>query len=181
MKPSENELSANYSRRRVARLRVVQLLYQWQLSSETEPDSDLDTAIEDYLAPVDPSADVNANETSEGTQEHNEEADIGLSAPFDKAYFKQLWRGVVEQRLAIDEKITSVIDRPITSLTPIEYAVLRLGTYELFYEPNIPPRVVINEALEITKYYGTIEGYKYVNAVLDKLNRLKGCQRGTLA
>lgn len=65
-------------------------------------------------------------------------------------------------------------DRPITSLTPIEYAVLRLGTYELFDEPTIPSRVVINEALKITKYYGTIEGYKYVNAVLDMLSRSRG-------
>ncbi|GAF87916.1 unnamed protein product, partial [marine sediment metagenome] len=52
---------------------------------------------------------------------------------------------------------------------PIELISLRMGAYELTERTDIPYKVAINEAVELTKKFGTVEGYKYVNAILDKL------------
>ena len=48
-------------------------------------------------------------------------------------------------------------------------AVLRLAIYELIKRPDVPYRVIINEALELTKKFGSIEGYKFVNGILDRI------------
>lgn len=65
--------------------------------------------------------------------------------------------------------ITPHIDRLLTDLSPVERAILLIGTYELSTCLEIPYRVIINEAVEITKAYGGTDGYKFVNGVLDKL------------
>ena len=61
------------------------------------------------------------------------------------------------------------LDRPAQSLSPVEHALLLIGAYELTACPDIPYRVVINEAVELAKSYGGTDGHKYVNGVLDKL------------
>jgi len=88
---------------------------------------------------------------------------------FDKVYFKRIWKGVIQHIEVIDSRLKAAIDRSIQSLTPVELAVLRLGIYELMHESDVPSKVIINEALELSKMYGTTEGFKYVNGVLDKL------------
>jgi N utilization substance protein B len=65
--------------------------------------------------------------------------------------------------------ISPLIDRTIAELSPIEHAVLLIGAYELKNHIEIPYRVVINEAVELTKSFGGVDGHKYVNGVLDKL------------
>ncbi len=54
-------------------------------------------------------------------------------------------------------------------IDPVESAILRLGAYELSARPEVPYRVVINEAVELAKTYGAEAGHKYVNGVMDKL------------
>ena len=61
------------------------------------------------------------------------------------------------------------IDRPLEELSPVEHAILLLGAFELSNHIEIPYRVVINEAVELTKSFGGIDGHKFVNGVLDKL------------
>ena len=61
------------------------------------------------------------------------------------------------------------LDRTVDQLNPIELVVLRIATYELAKRPDVPYRVVINEALELAKNYGATGGHKYVNGVLDKV------------
>ena len=68
------------------------------------------------------------------------------------------------------ETFAPLVDRGIAELSPIEHAVLLIGAYELKNHPEIPYRVVINEAVELTKSFGGIDGHKYVNGVLDKLS-----------
>ncbi len=87
----------------------------------------------------------------------------------DKKYFGELLPNIIEHIADIDEALQQYCDRPLKDLTPIELCVLRLATYELMHRVDIPYRVVINEALELTKSFGTVEGFKYVNGVLDKL------------
>jgi N utilization substance protein B len=87
----------------------------------------------------------------------------------DVVYFKDLLHGVLQNTAEINQIIQPFLDRPINELTPIESAVLSMATYELKSRLDVPYRVIINEALELTKSFGTSEGYRYVNGVLDKL------------
>ena len=91
---------------------------------------------------------------------------------FDKAdgeYFAALLYGAIEQSVELRAAFASLVDRGIGELSPIEHGVLLLGAYELKNQLDIPYRVVINEAVELTKSFGGIDGHKYVNGVLDKL------------
>jgi N utilization substance protein B len=91
---------------------------------------------------------------------------------FDKAdsdYFAALLYGAIEDSVALRETFAPLIDRGVAELSPIEHGVLLLAAYELKNNLDIPYRVVINEAVELTKSFGGIDGHKYVNGVLDKL------------
>ncbi|WP_414947301.1 transcription antitermination protein NusB, partial [Klebsiella pneumoniae] len=68
----------------------------------------------------------------------------------------------------LTEAFTPYLDRPVAELSPVERAALLVGAYELVHCLDIPYKVVINEAVELAKTFGGVEGYKYVNGVLDK-------------
>jgi N utilization substance protein B len=87
----------------------------------------------------------------------------------DKEHFDALLHGAIEQSLSLREEIAPLIDRKISELSPVEHAALLIGAYELKNHIEIPYRVVINEAVELTKSFGGLDGHKYVNGVLDKL------------
>lgn len=63
----------------------------------------------------------------------------------------------------------TLVDRTISRLSPVEFAVLLIGAYELKYSLHIPYKVVIDEAIELNAHFGSTEGYKLINAVLDKI------------
>ena len=86
----------------------------------------------------------------------------------DKPYFIELLSDAPKHIDTIDENITNFIDRPFEQLDPVERAILRIATYELLYRPDIPYRVTINEAVQLTKKFGAEQGHTYVNGVLDK-------------
>jgi transcription antitermination protein NusB len=127
------------SSRRRARELALQGLYQWLLSKE----------------------DVGA------IQAHLHESPGFERA--DKEHFKTLLDGTIAQLDALHEDLAPSLDREATMLSPVEHAALLIGTFELKNHLEVPYRVVINEAVELTKSYGGIEGYKYVNGVLDKV------------
>ena len=91
---------------------------------------------------------------------------------FEKAdadHFAALLYGAIKDSVALRESFAPLIDRGVAELSPIEHGVLLIGAYELKNNLDIPYRVVINEAVELTKSFGGIDGHKYVNGVLDKL------------
>lgn len=94
---------------------------------------------------------------------------INNVAKVDVPYFSQLLRGIVQHLEQIEQTFQPFLDRPIDSLSSIELAVLRLGTYELLYCPEIPYKVILDEAVTLTKAFGTQEGHRYVNGVLNNL------------
>lgn len=99
-------------------------------------------------------------------------ANLSAAHGFDKAdneHFKALVLGVIKHCETLREAITPQLDRPIQDLSPIEHAVLLIAAYELQHHLEIPYRVIINEAVELTKSFGGTDGHKYVNGVLDKL------------
>ncbi len=87
----------------------------------------------------------------------------------DRAHLEALVGGVIEHANDLHAGVQPFLDRPAESLSPIEHALLLIGGYELTQCPDIPYRVVINEAVELAKSYGGTDGHKYVNGVLDKL------------
>lgn len=89
----------------------------------------------------------------------------------DGEYFNRLLYGVPEQLKHLEENLTPFLDRAIEGLNPIELTVLRLGAFELFYCPEIPYRVVLDESISLAKEFGSQDGHRYVNGVLNNLAR----------
>ena len=87
----------------------------------------------------------------------------------DEAYFNVLWAGVTAEYDALVLLVSPELDRRAAELSPIERAILVIGAWELAHRPEIPCRVVINEAIELAKSYGGTDGHKFVNGVLDKV------------
>ncbi|MFA6041467.1 MAG: transcription antitermination factor NusB [Methylophilus sp.] len=109
---------------------------------------------------------MNAGETKQIALDAKDDPDYIKT---DEAYFKQLLAGVAQNTEKLDEEISVFIDRKITELSPVEHAILRISSYELFFDMSIPYRVAINEGVELAKLYGGTYGHKYINGVLDKL------------
>jgi N utilization substance protein B len=140
---TEKILHANPSKNRTPRHRArefaLQGLYQWLLNNE-----DAATVVNNIRA----------------------------AHGFDKAdadHFSVLLYGAIKDSVALRASVAPLIDRGIAELSPIEHGVLLIGAFELKNNLEIPYRVVINEAVELTKSFGGIDGHKYVNGVLDKL------------
>jgi len=77
--------------------------------------------------------------------------------------------GTIAHAEALERLIAPVLDRKLNELSPVERGILLLAAFELQNAPDIPYKVVINEAIELAKDFGGTDGHKYVNGVLDKL------------
>ncbi|MEW8028915.1 MAG: transcription antitermination factor NusB [Candidatus Thiodiazotropha sp.] len=128
-------------KRNQARKHAVQAIYQWQIAGQDIPD-----IINQFL----------------------EEQDLNS---FEIPYFQDLMKGVPSHLVELDELLKPSLDRAIESVDPVERAILRLGVYELSHKPEVPYRVVINEAVELAKVFGAEQGHKFVNGVLDQVAR----------
>jgi len=138
---SSAKTNKKMSPRRRARAAAVQSLYQLELKQHT---------VSDVCA-------------------HTLEYYADESQKIDDDYFVVLVNGVMEHIGNIDKLMAVKLDRDSSLLTPVELAVLRLAVFELKYRLDVPSPVVINEALELAKSFGTDDGYKYINGVLDAL------------
>ena len=87
----------------------------------------------------------------------------------DLDYFREVMRGINDERSVLRDVISHPIDRDYDELDPIESAILLLGVYELLHRIEVPYRVVINEGVELAKLFGASESYKYVNSILDNV------------
>jgi transcription antitermination protein NusB len=89
----------------------------------------------------------------------------------DREYFAELLTTVVDEAAALDEWIVRYAVRSIEQLDAVGRAVLLLGLAELKHRADVPPKVVINEAVDLAKRYGATDSHRFVNAVLDKTAR----------
>ncbi len=87
----------------------------------------------------------------------------------DIQWYQVLLQGTVSQAGPLRERFKPYIDRPIAELSPIEHAILLIGSFELVHHVEVPYRVAINEAVELAKSFGGTDGFRFVNGVLDKL------------
>lgn len=90
-------------------------------------------------------------------------------AKVDQEYFSEVLLGVPRSKSELDGYIEKHTDRTVKEMTPIELAILRMGTYELMHRIDVPYKVIINEGVELSKTFGANEAHKFVNGVLDKL------------
>lgn len=86
-----------------------------------------------------------------------------------KAFFSNLLLNIPKNIAALEDFIHPTLDRDIGELGPTEKAILYLGVYELMFQPEVPYKVVINEAVELAKLYGAEGSFKLVNSSLDKI------------
>lgn len=127
--------------RRRARRRALQALYQWQLNDDSAA-----SIIGQFL------------------EEQNFD-DVDLD------YFESLVRDVIGQGEELDAKLGPHIERSDANLDQMERVILRIGAVELLKHPEIPYRVVIDEAVELAHRFGAEHGHSFVNGVLDRLAR----------
>jgi transcription antitermination protein NusB len=85
------------------------------------------------------------------------------------AFVDELVRGVHGGAGELEKLITPHLDRPFTRLSPVERAILYIGTHELSAHPKTPFKVVLNEAVELGKSFGGAEGHRFINGVLEKI------------
>ena len=137
------------SPRRRAREFALQGLYQWHLSGNDLP------AIEAHLA-----------------------AAAGFEK-VDRALFDLLLRGAIAEAAELQALIEPQLDRPYAELSPVERAILYIGTFELSAHPKTPFKVVLNEAVELGKSFGASEGYRFVKVVINEAIELAKSYGGT--
>jgi N utilization substance protein B len=122
-----------------ARRYAVQALYEWQVSGNAPKEIEQQFLIEHQ------------------------------TRKFDRPYFNELLNGVCDQVKELDAEISPLSERPFKEVDLVEKAILRLGCFELKNRLDIPYRVVINEAIELTKTFGADKAYRFVNGTMDKL------------
>ncbi len=87
----------------------------------------------------------------------------------DLEYFHHLVSEVPLHMHELDDQLVPHLDREVGEVDPVERAILRLGAYELEFQPQVPYKVVLDEAVELARTFGAEHGHKFVNAVLDKV------------
>ena len=97
--------------------------------------------------------------------------DLGYLDSADDEYFDELLAAIGRTRDDHDAMIARLADRPLTQIDPVEHATILVALAELSARIDVPYRVVINEAISLSRRYGSTDGHKYVNAVVDRAAR----------
>jgi len=132
-------MSSGHRGRVRARRCAVQALYQWQMAGQAPGDI---------------------------VQEFTDEREVDQ---VDMEYFAALVREVPRQFETLKADLEPLLDRAWKQLDPVERSVLLIGAFEMRNCLDMPYRVVINESVELCKMFGTVEGHRYINGVLDRL------------
>jgi len=86
----------------------------------------------------------------------------------DEDLYNEITKGVFENFKKLKSELSTYLDRPYEELSPIELSIIYSSLYELKYSSSVPYKVIINEAIEIAKSFGGVDGYKYINGVLNQ-------------
>ena len=135
--------AAEIEARRRARRRALQALYQWQIKGQEET---ADQLIEQFVR-------------------HQDFSQV------DQAYFEMLLHGVLAAAGEHDRRLEPYMDRPMEEVDQMERVILRLGALELLECRDLPYRIVLDEAIELSHRFGAEQGHAFINGVLDKAAR----------
>jgi N utilization substance protein B len=131
----------NIAARRRARRFALQALYQWQFNPEPS-----ERIIEQFLKQPE-------------------------MVSVDTDFFQRLVKDILSEYRQLDQVMQPFLEKSESTPQPVERAILRIGTYELKYCPETPYRVIINEAIELTKAFGATSSHRYINGVLHGLTK----------
>lgn len=126
-------------KRHWSRRLALQALYQWQISGH-----EIDELLTQYV------------------EDENWEK-------VDKDYFTDLVSESIGQNEALSELFTPHLNLSAGQIDPIENAIMLFATYEIMHKPETPTKVILSEAINLCKKFGSIDGYKFINGVLDKV------------
>ena len=130
-------------KRTLSREMALKILYAWDISKET------------------------LKECNEKIWENEDKVD-----PEVKEFSEALIYGVETNMDELDETVSKYATNwKLGRMATIDRNILRIATFELLYHDDIPPKVAINEAIEMAKKYGDKDSSKFVNGVLDKINK----------
>jgi len=87
----------------------------------------------------------------------------------DLDYFRSVLRAIPAAVERLDATIDPLLERSIALVDPIERGILRLACHELLERLEVPARVVIDEAVELTKAFGAPQSHRFINGVVDRL------------
>ena len=125
-----------------------------------------------YMYDVINYADVDMAKELDNFWMENDEQD-----PEVKAFADKLASGVMENLSKLDEQISSFAQNwELKRMAVVDRNVLRMGSFELMYLEDIPPKVSINEAVDLAKKYSGDESGKFVNGILDRIRQAAGRQ-----
>jgi N utilization substance protein B len=127
------------SSRHLARRCAVQALYQWDVTGQ--PSTDIESS---FIK----------NEQLSGKH---------------RDYFVRIIENIPMRVEQIDSLLSPFLDRDLEKIDPIEHAILRVGSYELLFEADVPSRVIIDEAIDLAKTFSSENGFKFINGVIDKI------------
>ena len=127
----------------------MQALYRWELTGELNAGAE-DSFLEDW----------------------------GLKG-VDRGYFKILVEGIPRSVEKLDDLLKQCLDRKISTVDYIERTILRLGVYELQFCPEVPVKVILDEAIQLARIFGSDQGYRFVNGVLDRCQHLCRTKKAT--
>lgn len=97
----------------------------------------------------------------------------------DKGFIERIVHGVYKEAAKLDAVLQPIAPEwPIEQIARMDRVVLRIGLYELTYEPDVPPKVVINEAVELSKAFGSENSSKFINGVLGTVLRQRDGESG---
>lgn len=132
---------ANQRRRTAGRELAMKLVYLMDIRSEAEVRTDL-------------------NRILGREKEH----------PESEAFAVELFMGVAVGLPEIDEQIAKTADNwDVSRMASVDRALIRVGTFELMYRHDVPPKVAISEAIELAKRYSTDKSSSFVNGILDRI------------
>ncbi len=147
--------------RRKGRILAFQALYSWDVSK---------TPLEDLLTFSWLSKDA---EGSSSDSQVDDEVELKTSEKPEQIFAGLIISGTIQKIQEIDKLIESHLSASwsFERINKVTLAILRTGIYELIYQTDSEPKIVIDEAVNIAKEYGTDDSYKFINAILDKISK----------
>lgn len=155
--------------RRQGREWALQMLFQLDMNPGTE----LDQMIEKFwrqqwTCKVDEARDAGIEPKAKDERKVEDQVAPRKIREFSEA----IVQGVVENLGAIDARLRGYTQNwPLHRMGSVERNVLRLAFYELIYCPDVPPPVILNEAIDLAKYFSSSDAGRFVNGILDRLNK----------
>lgn len=144
------------SNRHLSRIIAFQTMYEWEFLSKKVPNHDNNA--KDYHHEIEPILQRNYQEFSGSVESRD--------------FIDQLVWGVIENRQKIDTIIAPAAPEwPIEQIALVDLIILRMGIYELIFAQEVPPKVAINEAVELAKAFGGQNSSKFINGVLGTVYR----------